>query len=180
MDRRALIKLFSIATVTALSVRLFLIEDFRIASNSMFPNLKVGQLIFVSKSSFSIKVPFSSYEIIKFARPERSEVVAFHLPQKSNVTHVKRVVAVAGDRVEIKEGNLYVNDQLALIQNVGEESRNIASAEADLQMEKLGRKQPYWIHLAKVKASDYGPVDIPPNHFFVLGDNRSDSVDSRS
>lgn len=179
-NRRYLINLFLIATATALLVRLFVIEDYRIASNSMFPNLKTGEFIFVSKSAFNIKLPFSAYELIKFSSPQRSEIVAFSLPEKNNITYVKRVVAVAGDRVEIKSGNLYVNGEIAKYQDVpASNDRQIAQAQGSIQLEQLGSENPYKIQIEKDKLPNYGPIDIPPHHFFALGDNRVESVDSR-
>lgn len=180
MNRRSIIKLFLISTVSALLVRLFVVEDYRIVSNSMFPNLETGKLILVSKSSFSLKLPFSSYEIIKFARPKRAEIVAFSLPEKSNVTYVKRIVAVAGDRVEIKEGNLYVNGALAQTKPESSSLREIASSDKNIQTEQIAESAPYTISIEPEKLPNYGPVDVPPNHFFALGDNRTESVDSRS
>ncbi len=169
------------ATATALFVRVFIIEDYRIASNSMFPNLEIGKLIFVSKSSFSLKLPFSSYEVIKFSRPKRSEIVAFSLPEKGHMTYVKRVVALAGDRVEIKSGNLYVNGELAKYQKTSPSERQLAESDSNIvQVEQLLETKPYKILIEKDKLPNYGPIDIPPNHFFALGDNRLESVDSRS
>lgn len=180
-DYRSILKLFVIATAVALFARLFVIEDFRIASSSMLPNLKPGKLIFVSKSAFSLHLPFSSYEVIKFSSPKPSEIVAFNLPEKRNVTFVKRVVALAGDRVEIKSGELYINGNLAKYEVPSTGDRQLASTQTVIQLEKLPLEQSesYKIQLNKEKIVNYGPIDIPPNHFFALGDNRSESVDSR-
>jgi signal peptidase I len=168
------------ATVFSLLVRFFIIEDYRIASNSMFPNLKVGQLVFVAKSAFSIKLPFSSYELIKFSRPQKSEVVAFVLPQKNNTTYVKRVVAVAGDRLEIKSGQLYINENPSHYQELKASERQLAGEGFKMQLEQLESGPPYPIQMEQSKLADYGPIDVPVNHFFVLGDNRTDSIDSRT
>jgi signal peptidase I len=156
------------------------IEDYRIASNSMFPSLKTGQFIFVSKSAFNIKFPFSGYELIQFSTPQRSEIVAFSLPDKNSITYVKRIVAVAGDRVEIKAGDLFINGELAKYQELdSDKSREIATSGASIRLEQLVGGKPYKVQTEKEKLPNYGPVDIPPKHFFALGDNRVESVDSR-
>ena len=177
---RHLINLFLIATATALLFRLFVIEDYRIASNSMFPSLKTGQFIFVSKSAFNIKLPFSGYELIQFSTPQRSEILAFSLPDKNSITYVKRIVAVAGDRVEIKAGDLFINGELAKYQELdSDKSREIATSGPSIRLEQLEGGKPYKVQTEKEKLPNYGPVDIPPKHFFALGDNRVESVDSR-
>lgn len=144
-------RLFFIATLSALLVRLFFIEDYRIKSNSMFPTLWVGDLTFVSKLAFNIRVPFSTYEIIKFKRPDRNEVVAFTLPDKGNDTFVKRVVGLEGDTIQIKDNQLLVNGEVVT--------------------------NPFPQDNSPVP--NYGPVDVPKDHFFAMGDNRADSIDSR-
>lgn len=180
MNRKSMINLFLIATGVALLFRAFVIEDYRIASNSMFPNLETGKMIFVSKSSFSLKLPFSSYEIIKFSSPKRSDIVAFSLPGKNQRTYVKRVVAIAGDRVELKNGDLYINGELSKYSDEAPASRLVASASGMVKSEQILGHEPHKVTVNKDKLPNYGPVDVPPNHFFALGDNRSDSIDSRS
>jgi signal peptidase I len=151
---RGSINVFLVSTLIALSVRLFLVEDYRIASNSMAPSLLIGDLIFVSKYNYNLHLPFSSYELVSFRRPVRSEIVTFTLPERGSQTFVKRVVALDGDTVAIKKGVLYVNG--------------------------VPPEYKYRIQVEAGGGKDYGPVNIPPNHFFVLGDNRSDSNDSRA
>jgi len=163
-------KLFVLSTIVALGVRLFLLEDYRIASNSMYPGILAGDLVFISKSAFNLRLPFSTYEVVKFKRPLRTEVVAFSLPDRGGDTFVKRVVALEGDRVEIKAGLLYVNGTLA--------KHALVQPSDSLAYENILEGQPYLIQVDK-NLGDYGPVDIPKDHFFALGDNRLDSIDSR-
>ncbi|MFM8269398.1 MAG: signal peptidase I [Pseudomonadota bacterium] len=152
MITRNISKYFLVATLTALTVRLFIVEDFRISSNSMSPNLLKGDLILVSKSAFNLRLPFSSFELFRTGKPNRSDIVAFSVPEQGTDTYVKRIVALGGDRVEIKDGVLWINGEMAQGENLPKDEKVLA---------------------------DYGPVDIPADHFFALGDNRSDSVDSR-
>ena len=72
---KAFSKPLFLATVAALLVRFFLLEDYRIASNSMFPNVLTGDLVFISKMAFNIRLPFSTYEVVKFKRPERAAIL---------------------------------------------------------------------------------------------------------
>lgn len=147
---KSILTLFGIATVCALFTRFVLIENFRISSDSMSPTLMTGDLVFVWKSAYGLRLPFTNYELVKFRKPTIGEIVAFSLPDQTAKTFVKRVAALEGETVKIHEGKLLVNNQVR----------------ADLGPED--------------KVKDYGPVDIPAGYFFALGDNRTDSIDSRS
>lgn len=169
MKSKNILKAFVVATVTALTVRLFIIEDYRIASDSMRPGLLKGDLILVSKAAFNLRLPFSTFELARTGRPQRSEVVAFSVPDQGSDTYIKRVVAVSGDKVEIKEGVLWVN-------SVAYQYRKTEGTEEVWEENPSG--QSYRI-VPNQGSENYGPVDVPPDHFFVLGDNRLESVDSR-
>jgi signal peptidase I len=163
---RSGIGLVLISSAVALCFRFFVLEDFRIASNSMQPNLFAGDLVFVSKPHFSLRLPFSTYEVLRFRAPHRSEVVAFSLPDHANETFVKRVIGIAGDKIEIKNGKVLVNGT-----PYGYEEKGSVWYEVTPETKYSLR----WVEEAK----DFGPVEVPKDRFFVLGDNREDSVDSR-
>lgn len=164
-------KLFLIGTFVALCFRLLIVENYRISSASMYPNLWTGDLLLVGKSAFNIRLPFSTYEIVKFKRPDRSAVVAFSLPDHGIETFVKRVVAVEGDRVEIREGKLFVNNEPATYDPVNEGEK--------VWREKTPQGVEYLVRFEENPTERYGPVDVPSGYFFAMGDNRLDSVDSR-
>lgn len=136
----------------------------------MFPTLFAGDLVFVSKAAFNLHFPFSNFAFFTWRTPERGEVVVFSLPDHSLETIVKRVVATEGDRVAFQDGALYINDIPADYQPL--KSR-------PLYMEKFPWTS-YPIQKSEEPMKDFGPVDVPKGHFFALGDNRSDSVDSRA
>ncbi|NDD03750.1 MAG: signal peptidase I, partial [Proteobacteria bacterium] len=173
MKATQVLKTFLIATVLALGVRLFFVEDFRVSSDSMIPNLFQGDLIFVSKSAFSLRLPFSSFELVRFKTPKRSEVVAFSVPDQGFGTYIKRVVAIGGDRVEIKDGALWVNGEKASYVYLDENSYENGLKES------WSTGMNYSVLAPEEKMKDYGPIDVPADHFFALGDNRKESLDSR-
>jgi signal peptidase I len=162
---------FLIATGVALLVRLLLVEDYRITSNSMMPNLVAGDLVFVFKPAFNIHFPFSTYELMKIRRPKLGEVVALSLPDRGQETFVKRIVGLEGDKIELKDGVFYRN-------GISAHYRPSESEPAETT-EEIDPNSQYLVRKSKSAPNDYGPVDIPKDHFFVLGDNRDNSVDSR-
>lgn len=170
MTSKTALKSFLIATLVALGTRFFIFEQFRISSNSMSPNLLKGDLVLVSKSAFSTKLPFTSIELFQTGQPARSDIVAFSVPERGTDTYVKRIVALGGDRVEIKEGVLWIN---------GEMAQYMETSDSEIE-ESWPAKNTYRIKKAENPMPDYGPVDIPKGYFFALGDNRLDSVDSRT
>ncbi|MBY0371461.1 signal peptidase I [bacterium] len=156
------------ATGLALCVRLFLVEDYRVLSDSMLPSLLSGDLVFVSKAHYNVRLPFSTYELFKINKPKRGEVVVFSLPGHGMETYIKRVVALEGDEVSIRKGELYVNGKSAM------------ASTAPTATESFDGGLPHALLWDKKDVPDYGPVLVPQGHFFALGDNRVQSLDSRN
>lgn len=170
MSKKHITKAFIVSTVTALSLRLFILEDYRISSESMKPTLLSGDLVLVSKSAFNLRFPFTSFELVRTGTPKHSDVVAFTIPDSGVETYIKRVVAVEGDRVEIRNGLLWINNIPASY---------LPSGSNETVIESAGTGKEYPVYLGKMETYNYGPVDIPKDHFFALGDNREESLDSR-
>lgn len=175
MAPRAWLKVVLFATLGALTVRGCAIEDFRIDSNSMLPTLWPGDLVLANKLKFGIHVPFSTYELFRWSEPKVGDIAVFSVPDKAGTVYTKRVVGVGGDRIAIKEGKLYRNSEVA---TYTPSSLQIA-ADGDVLVEQLPNQVAYTI-LKNGALADFGPIDVPANYFFVLGDNRTDSVDSRA
>lgn len=169
-ERKTFFWVFGLATLCALSLRLFILEDFRVASASMWPSLNKGDLVFASKFSYNLHVPFTDMRLIRLGEPERGEIVLFGVPGLRGKTYLKRVVAVGGDTLEIKQGKLLINGESRRVEG---EDRRLATA--TLWGESVGK-----VRYSVVPAGlDYGPINIPEEHFFALGDNRANSKDSR-
>ncbi|MCU1728271.1 signal peptidase I [Pseudomonas sp. 7P_10.2_Bac1] len=162
-----------------LVLRSFLVEPFQIPSGSMKPTLDVGDFILVNKFSYGIRLPVIDKKIIEVGDPQRGDVMVFRYPSDPSVNYIKRVVGLPGDKIRYtSDKHLYVNDQLVAEQLVGVEPGTLGSAE--LYKEKLGEVE----HMIRKEMSRYRtPPDnewtVPAGHYFMMGDNRDNSNDSR-
>jgi len=162
-----------------LVLRSFLVEPFQIPSGSMKPTLDVGDFILVNKFSYGIRLPVLDQKVIPVGDPQRGDVMVFRYPSDPSVNYIKRVVGLPGDKVRYtSDKRLYVNDQLVAKQLLGTEPGTLGSAE--LYKEQLGDAE----HLIRQEMSRYrAPPDtewtVPAAHYFMMGDNRDNSNDSR-
>lgn len=162
-----------------LVLRSFLVEPFQIPSGSMKPTLDVGDFILVNKFSYGIRLPVIDKKIIEVGDPQRGDVMVFRYPSDPSVNYIKRVVGLPGDTVRYtSDKHLYVNGQLVAEQLVGVEPGTLGSAES--YKEKLGEVE----HMIRKEMSRYrAPPDnewtVPAGHYFMMGDNRDNSNDSR-
>ncbi len=149
-----------LAVILALFIRTFVVQAFKIPSGSMLPTLKIGDHILVVKSIYGVRLPFNNKVIIPVKKPQRDDVIVFIYPVDPDKDFIKRVVAVPGDKVEIRDKKLYINDKPA-----PDEHGYYDDPELNPIMKKPG--------------DEFGPVVVPPKKVFVMGDNRDHSYDSR-
>lgn len=149
-----------VAIVLALFIRTFVIQAFKIPSGSMMQTLLIGDHILVNKFIYGVKIPFLQTTIIPVKNPKRGDIVVFKFPEDPSKDFIKRVVAVAGDVIEIRDKQVYVNNKL-LNHDIGIHT------------------DPYIFPASEQPRDNFGPVVVPPNSLFVMGDNRDQSYDSR-
>jgi len=147
----------TIAILLALVIRTLVVQAFKIPSSSMEPTLLIGDHILVNKFIYGVRIPFIGGRVLPFTSPEREDVVVFVYPEDASKDFIKRVVAVAGDTVEVRDKRLYVNGQPA------EDSHAFFA-------DGKGRQ---------AQRDDMPPRVVPEGKLFVMGDNRDRSYDSR-
>lgn len=185
--RNDLTKALIWCVIAVIAVRSFIVEPFKIPSSSMVPSLNIGDHIFVSKFSYGLSVPFSKIEFLKIAEPSRGDVVVFLFPKDESLHYVKRLVGLPGDKIEIKGRTVIVNGEeikKEAVTDLSEITKITGDTEpsGEYFKEKLGNVT----HLVRYSRgeTDYSisniNLEVPPDHYFMMGDNRDDSYDSRS
>ena len=160
-----------------LLLRSFLFEPFRIPSGSMMPTLLEGDFIFVNKFAYGLRLPVLNTKIVEIGEPERGDVVVFRLPSDPAVNYIKRVVGLPGDVVEYdaRRKRLAINGEQVAVERVGEYAEEFGY---EIWREMLGEAE-HELLLARGGQSKGGEFVVPEGHYFVMGDNRDNSRDSR-
>ncbi|MBI1861034.1 MAG: signal peptidase I [Deltaproteobacteria bacterium] len=183
--KRDLRNAFALCVLAVIVFRSFIVEPFKIPSTSMVPTLQKGDHIFVSKFSYGLSLPFSKTLLAKWASPRRGDVIVFLFPRDESVHYIKRVVGVPGDKIQIEGRKVVINGQEVkrdLISNVAslEHVYGSENLSGEIYAEKLGDVD-HFVRFAGKRSDSRGTTEweVPPDQFFVMGDNRDDSYDSR-
>jgi len=151
---------FAVALILAILVRAFIFEAFEIPSGSMEPTLLVGDHILVNKFIYGVRIPFTGKRWPEFRKPRRGDVIVFVYPVDRSKDFIKRVIAVGGDTVEIRDKRVFVNGE------VTEDAHAHFSSNVVYPGDEVPR-------------DNLKPTRVPDGFLFVMGDNRDNSYDSR-
>ena len=157
---REYIESLLIAVIIALFVRSIFIQAYKIPSGSMEPTLLIGDHLLVNRLSYVVKIPYFDNVIYTLGKPKRGDVIVFRYPKDISVDFIKRVIAIEGDIVEVKDKVIYINgikmtDPWGHYQNTPPEPRD------------------------RTPKDNFGPYTVPKDAVFAVGDNRDNSADSR-
>ena len=173
-------KSFTIAIILFLFVRTFLVEAFKIPSGSMEKTLRVGDFLLVNKMVYGAEVPFTGKHLPAIRHPQRGDVIVFQWPKDPSKNFVKRLVGVPGDTLWMRSGELYVNGQVQKERYVSHNEPDSDPASDDFSWQKK-----FFVQNAEAaplltpSRNNWGPLVVPKDKYFVLGDNRDNSLDSR-
>jgi signal peptidase I len=162
-------------------LRSFLVEPFRIPSGSMLPSLLIGDFILVNKYTYGLRLPVANLKIVDIGTPKRGDVMVFRFPGDPSLNFIKRVVGLPGDHIVYRGKKLYINDvlmeQTPLDGYIYSENRERNINASRLQENLAGREHDILLN----EGFDQEPKDItvPAGQYFVMGDNRDRSNDSR-
>jgi signal peptidase I len=188
-DAVELLKAMAFAAAIALIIRSFLFEPFNIPSGSMFPSLLVGDYLFVKKWTYGYSqysFPLDAIPVngrIMAGTPQRGDVAVFRQPKREGVDYIKRIIGLPGDKIQVTEGRLYINGTMVPRQNEGTETYETEGR--PFQFTRYIETLPNGVKHYIYEITDHESLDntpeftVPEGHYFAMGDNRDQSLDSR-
>ncbi len=168
-----------VVALIAIVIRSFIVAPFKIPSSSMVPTLDIGDYIFVLRYPYGLRVPFTDLQF--FPRPpQRGDVVVFDYPEDRSKDFIKRVIGLPGDDILYRDNRLYVNGVEVPLKKLGRYTYFLSDGEVDVSTmyEERLPQHPHLVLRKDFSIRD-GEWKVPPGKFFVLGDNRNNSRDSR-
>lgn len=174
------IKTVQIAILLFFFVRAFFVEAFKIPSGSMERTLLVGDFLLVNKLVYGAQVPFTGRELPAIEKPKHGDVIVFQWPEDPSKNFVKRLVGLPGDTLEMRQGRLFRNGAMQV-----EDYVSHTQPDVDPSTDEFRWQRPYLIRAAEASTgyhpsrNNWGPLVVPGRSYFVLGDNRDNSLDSR-
>ncbi len=165
-----------------LGLRWMFVEPYVIPSGSMIPNLLIHDHIVVNKWSYGLRLPFTHRWLWQWRNPKRGEVVVFRYPLDPEIFFVKRLIGLPGERVELRDGVLYINDKPMTLSPLTPQDAHdlVQDPNYDYSVEELDTLK----HVVRFQKdhgmrAEFGPITVPKNSYFMMGDNRDESSDSR-
>lgn len=176
------------ALIIALFLKAFVIQAFKIPSGSMYPTLLIGDHVLVNRLGYGFMIPYTDIKFLPFLKIKRGDIVVFKWPQNPKLDFIKRIIGLPGDEIMIRGQLVYVNGKPLPLKNAGLFSNDAREFEkcgwppncrVKKYEEDIEGKKHFTAYTDCDIARDFGPIKVPNEHYFVMGDNRDCSNDSR-
>ena len=173
-------KIFWISVALFLVLRTFIVEAFKIPSGSMERTLLIGDFLLVNKLAYGAEIPFTHKRLPGLREPQREDVIVFESPEDLTKTYVKRLVGMPGDTIEMKDGVLYRTRERMSERYIIHSAPDIDPVEDRFRWQLAHLVKPATASVGYYPSrNNWGPLLVPEKNYFVLGDNRDNSSDSR-
>jgi len=167
-----------IALIIATSFKSAIADWNIVPTGSMKPTIVEGDRVFVNKLAYDLKIPYTTWRIADWREPQRGEIVVFYSPA-DNKRLVKRVVGLPGDTIAMLKNILFINGRYLKYEPINDQSNDKASGQSCFMENLTGREHPVMISPYHSPVRSFGPVIVPEGRYFMMGDNRDNSADSR-